>query len=181
MNLNGNVNLNQSPAFVNYVKNETNNKSYGGRAGLSLTPNSKLVVGINGNMNYSTISYSIQSSQNQKIYRYGSDVTVKWQFLSKTFLESNFNYMKYRNDRFGFNQEVPIINASVRQLLGKTNRVEVRLAAFDLLNRNISVRQSASQNYVINNVAGTLARYYMLSLSYNMRGYENKIGKNNWW
>lgn len=181
MNLSGNVNFGLTPALVNNVRNETNNKGYSIRSGLTLTPHQKIIVSASGDMNYSTISYSIQTSQNQQIYRYGSDVSVKWQFMDKSFLESNFNYSKYKNERFDFNQEIPIWNASVRRLFGKTNRVEVRLAAFDILNKRVSVNQSATQNYVINNVASTLARYYMLSVSYNVRGYENKIKKNDWW
>ena len=69
----------------------------------------------------------------------------------------------------------------MRRLLGKSNKLEMRFAAFDLLNRRVSVTQSGSQNYLITNVANTLARYYMLSVSYNLRGYENKLKKNDWW
>ena len=76
---------------------------------------------------------------------------------------------------------MPIWNASVRRLIGKNNRIEVRLAAFDLLNRRVNITQSGTQNYVTRNIAPTLARYFMLSASYNVRGYENKLNKNNWW
>lgn len=181
MNINGNYNIGETPAFVNNVRNNTLNKGYRIRTGFTFTPVSALIIGLNGSYNYNTITYSIQESQNQQIYRYESDFTIKWQFISKTFLESNFNYQKYENARFGFNQETPILNASVRRLFGKSNRVELRLAAFDIFNRRISVSQSATQNYVFSNVASTLSRYYMLSVSYNMRGYENKLKKNDWW
>ncbi len=181
MNVSGNINWGITPAFVNNVRNETDNRSYSGRAGFSFTPNPKIIASLRGSIDYSTIDYSIQTSQNQEIYRYDSDFDVKWQFLDKMFLESNFNYVNYRNDRFGFKQEIPILNASVRRLFGKNNRVEVRLAAFDILNKRISVTQRATQNFVINNVATTLARYYMISMSYNVRGYENKLKKNNHW
>ena len=97
------------------------------------------------------------------------------------FLESNFNYNLFKNDRFGFDQNMAIWNASVRRLVGKSNRIEVRLAAFDLLNQRVNINQSGSQNYVIYSVAPTLARYFMLSVSYNVRGYENKLKKNDWW
>ncbi len=106
---------------------------------------------------------------------------MKWQFASKFFFESSFNYAVYRNDRFGFDRDVPIWNASVRRLFGKQNRIEARLAAFDLLNRRINISQYGSQNFVSRSIAPTLARYFMLSVTYNMRGYENKISKNNWW
>lgn len=181
MNINGNYNIGETPAFVNNVRNNTLNKGYRIRTGFTFTPVSALIIGLNGTYNYNTITYSIQESQNQQIYRYESDFTVKWQFISKTFLESNFNYQKFENARFGFNQETPILNASIRRLVGKSNRVELRLAAFDIFNRRISVSQSATQNYVFSNVASTLSRYYMLSVSYNVRGYENKLKKNDWW
>lgn len=181
MNVNGGINTSLAPSFVNGVENETRNNGYSLRAGLSLTPGQKLILGLNGNIRFNKISYSIQEEQNQNIQNHGLDASLKWQFAGKFFLESNFNYSVYRNDRFGFNQDIPIFNASVRRLLGKNNRLEMRLAAFDILNRRVSISQYGSQNFVMRNVANTLARYYMLSVSYNMRGYEAKIGKNNWW
>jgi len=181
MNVNGGVNTSVAPSFVNNVENETRNNGYSVRVGFNLTPNQKLIVGLNGNIRFNNIAYSIQEEQNQNIQNHGLDASVKWQFAGKFFLESNFNYSVYRNDRFGFNQDIPIFNASVRRLIGKNNRIELRLAAFDILNRRVSISQYGSQNFVYRNVANTLARYYMLSASYNMRGYEAKIAKNNWW
>ena len=181
MNVNGGINTSLAPSFVNNVENETRNNGYSLRAGFSLTPGQKLILGLSGNVRFNKISYSIQEEQNQNIQNHGLDASVKWQFAGKFFLESNFNYSVYRNDRYGFNQDIPIFNASVRRLLGKNNRLEMRLAAFDILNRRVNISQYGSQNFVMRNVANTLARYYMLSVSYNIRGYEAKIGKNNWW
>ncbi|MBK6997484.1 MAG: hypothetical protein IPH31_22215 [Lewinellaceae bacterium] len=50
-----------------------------------------------------------------------------------------------------------------------------------MLNQRVNITQNASLNYVTRSVAPTLARYFMLSLSYNVQGYENKIKKNDWW
>ena len=181
MNVNGGLNFGTTPAFVNGVENETRNKGYRLNVGLNLTPGQKLILGIGGNLNFNDITYSIQREQNQKIQNHGLNVSTKWQFANKFFLESNFNYSIYRNDRYDFDRDVPIWNASVRRLIGKNNRIEVRLAAFDLLNRRVNITQSGTQNYVTRNIAPTLARYFMLSASYNVRGYENKLNKNNWW
>lgn len=182
LTLNGGVNANigQTPAFVNGVENETNNNGYGGRLGFNFTPNQKLILGISSRLQFNDLKYSIQQEQNQRIQNHSVDASVKWQFAGKFFLESNFNYAIYRNNRFGFNRDVPIWNGSIRRLIGKNNRLEMRLAAFDLLNRRVSIIQNGSQNYVTRNIANTLARYYMLSVSYNVRGYENKLKKNNW-
>lgn len=181
MNLGGDVNTGLAPSFVNGVENETRNNGYSVRLGFSLTPGQKLVMGLGSNVRFNDIAYSIRKEQNQKIRNYSAYASVKWQFASRFFLESNFNFAKYKNDRFGFNQEVPILNASVRRLLGPSNRLELRLAAFDIFNRQVNITQTGTQNYVLRNTASTLARYFMLSLSYNVRGYENKIKKNDWW
>ena len=57
----------------------------------------------------------------------------------------------------------------------------MRLAAFDLLNKRLTINQNGSANFVQRSISNTLARYFMLSLSYNVRGYENKLKKNNYW
>ena len=180
-NFNPNIFINRTPSFINGIENETYSQNYNLRMGFNFTPNTKLIAGINGNARFNNINYSVQNEQNQKIRGYGADASIKWQFASKMFLESNFNYNQFQNDRFDFDQSTAILNASVRRLFGKSNRVEVRLAAFDLLNQRLNINQSGMQNFVINVVNPTLARYFMLSVSYNVRGYENKLKKNDWW
>lgn len=175
---NANLNFSKTPSFVNNIQNETS--SGGGNIGLgiNITPNQKVLFAVRGNLRLTNIEYSIQKEQNQKIRNQSVDASVKWNFAKKTYLESNFNYAAFKNERFGFDQKVPIWNMSVRRLLMKDNKIEMRLAAFDLLNRTLSITQSGSQNYVIQTTALTLARYFMLSMTYNVRGHETKL-KNN--
>lgn len=175
---NANLNFSNTPSFVNSIRNET--YSGGGNIGLgvNITPNQKIILGLRGNLRLTNIEYSIQKEQNQKIRNQSIDASVKWNFAKKTYLESNFNYAAYQNERFGFDQKIPIWNMSIRRLLMKDNKIEMRLAAFDLLNRTLSITQSGSQNYVIQTTAQTLARYFMLSMTYNVRGHESKLKQN---
>ncbi len=177
LNANGGINFSKTPSKINNVLNETSNNGGNMGLGINLTPNQKLILGLRGNIRFNNIEYSIQKEQNQKIRNQSIDASVKWNFAKKFYLESNFNYAAFKNERFGFDQKVPIWNLSVRRLLLKDNKLEARLAAFDLLNKQVSITQSGTQNYVITNTAQTLARYFMLSLTYNMRGYEDKLQK----
>jgi hypothetical protein len=181
VNFNPGFSINQSPSFINGVLNETNSRNYNLRLGFNITPTQRFIAGISGSMRFNNIEYSVQAEQNQKIRSYGTDASIKWQLFDKVFLESNFNYNVFKNERFAFEQDFGIWNASVRRLFGRNNKIEVRLAAFDLLNQRVNIQQSATQNYVIYSIAPTLARYFMLSVSYNVRGYENKLKKNDWW
>ncbi len=175
---NGALNFGNTPSLVNSVRNET--YTSGGNIGMSLniTPNQKLILSVRGNLRLTNIEYSIQKEQNQKIRNNSVDASIKWNFIPKTYLESNFNYAAFKNERFGFDQKIPIWNLSVRRLFLKENKMEMRLAAFDLLNRTVSITQNGSQNYVIQTTAQTLARYFMLSLTYNVKGHEDKLKKN---
>jgi hypothetical protein len=180
MNINGGINYNFSPSFINSQRNDTRNMGYSGSLSFDLTPNPKLIVNLGMSLNLNNIKYSIQTQQNQTILNNAVDLSVKWNFIPKYFLETNLDYNAYKNDRFDFDQKIPIWNASVRRILGKTNRFEVRLAVFDLLNQRQAIRQNGSQNYISRTISQTLARYGMLSVTYNIRGHEDKLKKNNW-
>ena len=175
VSLQGGANFSNSPTFINDVENITYSKGYNFSSSFNLTPNPKLVLGVNGRINFNNITYSFRTEQNQKIRNYTTSYSAKWQFATKSYFESNFDYSIYRNDKYGFNQNIPILNASVRQIFGKTNRIEMRLAAFDIFNRNQSISQGANQNYVYSSRSITIARYFMLSLSYNIKGFETKM------
>ncbi|MDI9876925.1 TonB-dependent receptor [Flectobacillus rivi] len=178
MNLSGNINTSNTPTIVNTVVNQTNNKNYTINAGFSITPSEKLIMNIEGNLGFNNISYTIENNQNQNIRTKGLSTSVKWNFAKKTFFETSFDYNSYRNDRFGFDQEIPILNCSVRRLFMKENRMEVRLAAFDIFNKRQSIVQTGYLNTVSNQQALTLARYFMLSLTYNLKGHSDKLKKN---
>jgi len=177
----GGLNFSKNPEFINGIENETTSNGTNLYVDLSATLSTKLLFSVEGNFNFTNIKYSIQSDQNQKIRNSGIDASLKYQFAKKMFLETNLDYNIYRNERFDFNQDIPIWNASVRRLIGKANKVEMRLAAFDLLNKRLTVNQNGYSNFVERRISNTLARYFMLSISYNVRGYENKLKKNTFW
>jgi Outer membrane protein beta-barrel family/CarboxypepD_reg-like domain len=180
MNINGGINYNFSPSFIDGQRNDTRNMGYNGNLSFDLTPDPKIIVNLGIGINLNNIKYSIQTQQNQTILNNAVDLSVKWNFIPKYFLETNLDYNAYKNDRFDFDQKIPIWNASIRRLLGKTNRFEVRLAVFDLLNQRQAIRQNGSQNYISRTISQTLARYGMLSVTYNLRGHEDKLKKNGW-
>jgi hypothetical protein len=181
LNGNGNVNASSTPAFVNRIQNDTRSTGFNYGFGLNYTPTQKLILDMRFSQNVSFITYSLQSNLNQDIYNTNLNTSIKWNFAPKFFLESNFNYRRFKNERLGFERTLPIFNASVRRLLLKENKLEMRLAAFDILNQNYYINQIGSQNYVSRTEAPTLARYFMLSFTYNMKGFENKLNKNTWW
>ena len=179
MNLNSQLSFGNNLTRINDVLNQTNNQNYQFGTRLDLTPTEWLTFYANANIGRTNTSYSINAGQNQTLINnnYNGDLTLK--LPGSIYLNTSLNYRINKNDRFGFNQRIPIWNASVYHILGKAKKAEVRLSSFDLLNRNIQISQYAGQNYVQDERVQTLARYFMLSFTYNMRGVQAQMRRNN--
>ncbi len=175
LNLNTQLNFGHNLTRVNSVLNETNNQNYSFGTRLELTP--KDWITFYGNANFSIIDtrYSINTSQNQIIYNNSFRGDLNLKLPGSVYINTSFNYTTYKNERLGFNQQIPILNTAIYHILGKAKKAEVRLSAVDLLNRNIVVSQYAGQNYTSTERTQSLARYFMLSFTYNMRGVKAKM------
>ena len=180
LRLGGSYSYRESPVYINSIRNTTNTNSYRLNLGFNLTLSSKLSLSLGSSGSLSDVSYSIQTSQNQNIINLSASTGIKWQFAKKSFFEANYDFTKYQNDRFELNEVLHLANASIRQILGKNNKFELRLAVFDLLNQNKMISQTPGSNYIETSISPTLARYYMLSVSYNIKGFETKK-KQMWW
>lgn len=179
--INAGYDLRILPTSINGQIDKINADSYEFYSSLNYTPNTKLILSAGFNGSISDARYEQFSQHDQTILNYSLRPSIKWQFIDKTFLESNLNYKWFRNKNLDYNRELPILNASVRRILGKTNKFEIRLAAFDLLDKNVTLEQTANKNYIETTSTNTLARYFMLSFTYNMKGFETKLQKNRFW
>ncbi|AQG78319.1 TonB-dependent receptor domain-containing protein [Spirosoma montaniterrae] len=175
LNLNAQLNFGRNLTLINDVPNNTDNASYNGGIRLDLTPVEWLTFYGRANLGYANTRYSLNAGQNQTIINntYAGDLNLK--LPRGIYLTTSLNYRVYRNYRFDFDQQIPIWNASAYHILGKAKKAEIRLSAVDLLNRNVAVSQYAGQNFVTNERIETLARYFLLSFTYNMRGVQAKM------
>ncbi|MBK6997483.1 MAG: hypothetical protein IPH31_22210 [Lewinellaceae bacterium] len=105
VNLSGNLSIDQSPVFVDAWRPKQTATDMNA-AWDSLTPNQKLIVGLNSNFGFNHTTYDINANLTQNIQNHSADASVKWMFMEKTFLESNFNYSLFKNDRFTFDRNV---------------------------------------------------------------------------
>lgn len=177
--INGGYNYTRNLTPVNEVLNRTLSNGYRFGGTLDLTPSQNVTFNATASFNLSETRYSINTSQNQHTRNESYRASLNLRFPQDFFLTGGFSYNRYVNDRFGFNQGVPLLNAAVYKLLGKARKWEVRVSGNDLLNRNRGISQFASSNFVRTEQVTTLRRYFLLSFTYNMRGISNKLKKNN--
>ncbi len=174
MNMAGRLGFGTTPTFINDIENVAKNTNTSLETKFTLSLSQKLLFGLSGNINSNDMRYSLQNDRNQKIRSYSSTSSVKWEIATKTYFDCNYSYSVYKITSLGFDRNVPLLNASIRQLVGKANRIELRLSAFDIFDKNQNISQSVTENYIFSSAANTLARYFLLSISYNIKGFDLK-------
>lgn len=177
--VNTGINFSNNLTYINNVKNETKTDGYNFGARLDLTPSDVFTLYTNANWNISDTKYSINTSQNQKILNANYNAEMNIRMPKEIYFSSRLNYRTYKNDQFGFNQQVPILNLSVYKLILKNKKGEIRFTANDVFKRNLGISQNANQNYYSERRVATLSRYFMLSFTYNMRGMSASVKRGN--
>ncbi|CAG4994611.1 hypothetical protein DYBT9275_01429 [Dyadobacter sp. CECT 9275] len=175
LTLNASYNLNNNLTNINNVLNKTQTNGYNFGLRTDFTPSDKFTIYANAYWNISDTKYSISEGQNQKIVNGNYSAELNYKLPKDIYFQSRFNYNTYTNDRVGFNQSMPILNVSFYKAVLKSKKGEIRLSAFDLFNKNRGISQYASQNFVSQEQVRTLARYFMLSFTYNMRGVTHSV------
>ena len=98
-------------------------------------------------------------------WNYFGNITYK---LKDTWV-FNANATHHFFPAFETNNEQVIINASIARNLLKSKKLQIYIAAFDLLNQNSGINQSYFLNYYEQERTATLARYAMGGLKYSFQ------------
>lgn len=172
--LSANPSYTKSFTLINSIETETNTYSHNFGTNLDLTLLEWLSLYAGGSYRLSKTNYEQNPSQNQDIVNWSVYTNMNVKLPKDFYFDVKFNHNRYKNESFGFDQKVPILNAFVYKLIGEAKKWEVRLSAYDIFKQNQTISQFAGQNYVSTGRIETLSRYFLLGVTYNMRGVEVK-------
>ncbi len=172
-----NVGQNIRPSFVNDLKNNTTSLSYNPYIRVNITPVDAIGIYLTARSSFVNTTYDINTSQNQSTRNdtYSAELTAKT--FAGIFLNANFNYQKFKNNRFNVDRSIPILNLSIYKQILKGNRGEIRVSLYDAFNKNVGFTSSDTYR----SETQSLARYVMLSFTYNIRGIQSSAHKKSWW
>ena len=174
MSINTGITLSRSFQYINTAKNEIRNFRIDPDIQLMKSFKDKVDITLSAGLNMYRAKYSIQSALNTKYLtqEYGLDLGM--QLPAKFYLSTEMNYLITSDRAVGFNQDVPLWNASISKLFMKFNRGEIKLSCFDLLNQNKGISRNTNANYIEDQVSTVLDRFFLLSFTYSL----NKMGAN---
>ena len=167
-----NVATNNYQSVINTVNNKTNSNNTSFRMTLENNKKDKLDLAIGANITKNNTTFSIASDREyvQQSYFIKSD----WNITKSFNFNTQYKYDIYTDSNFGTDQSVPIWNASISYNFLKSNALNVKLTALDLLNKSVGFSRSSSDNYFQETTKDVLGTYYMVSLTYTLGTPQSK-------
>ena len=171
LNMSLNSTNNRGILFVNEQRNNTDRWVNSLDIGIDNRKKEKIDWSISARLTHNSTRYSISEALNQDFInqRYRAEATL---FPTKKWaLGTGLDYLLYSAETFGEARTVPLWRANVTRYVLKNRKGQIKLSAYDLLNRNISISRSSQFNYIEEESTRNLGRYFMLSFAYSISGF----------
>ncbi|MDB5231684.1 MAG: outer rane beta-barrel protein [Chitinophagaceae bacterium] len=143
---------------------------------LSLGPEMKLTANagsrcnftLSTRINYINVRYAMQSMMNRHYFNQYYEIETILEMPKNIILQSEFSYSVNTGLSKGFNQALPLLNASISKLVLKNNKGEIKCAVADLFNKNNRISREATRNYLEDSESSLLRRFFSIGFTYSL-------------
>ncbi len=170
INFNNSIAYAKNPSLLYEELNTSTTWTVTQTAGVNLNFSEKLDLGLNASVSYNNVSYSVQQqgAQNNKYFSENYTADISYMFIRNWVLYTDFNYFVNTGRSDGFNETIPLWNASIAREIFKKKNGEIKLSVNDILDQNQSITRTIGDNYILDKKSTVLKRYFMLSFLFNL-------------
>lgn len=164
-----NAGLNNNISYANGLLNTIVTKSTGPSMSYTYIVDDVIDINLTARYSFSQTTNEVNPNLNTNFLTkvFGADMTNYLPF--NIVLNQSFNYAINTGRAEGFNTAIPIWNASFSKFFLKNKRAEIKMSAFDLLNKNIGINRNVSQNQIVDRSYNVISQYFMLTFTYSLQ------------
>jgi hypothetical protein len=165
-----NSGISNNISYSNGFINTTLIKSVGPSFTYTYTMDEVMDVNLTARHTYSNTNNKLNNALNTNYLTrvYGADVTNYLPF--EIVFNQSLNYTINEGRAPGYNTAVPIWNASLSKFFMKNKRAELKISAFDILNKNVGVsRNVSSQNQIVDQSYNVINQYFLIGFTYSLQ------------
>ena len=167
-NLNFTNNVSYSKDISLLYKKRNTGQTINVAQGLSLAfVKEKFDFGFRANLAYTEVRYSVNKALNEDYFSQIYSGDFSYVFKGNIIIAGDFDYYINTGRAEGFNQNIPLLNASVSKQLFKNKNAELKFSVKDIFNQNQSINRSAADNYIQDTKSMVLKRYFLVSFLFN--------------
>jgi hypothetical protein len=160
--------------LYNQTKNYTHNYIIGERINYNMNIKEIFDINFASSSSYTFARYTLNNYQNGDYFTQTFSVEPTYSSKSGWIIGSDFDLTMNRGQSAGYNQTIPLWNASIAKTIFKNKGGEIKFSVFDLLNQNKSINRTVEQNYIQDTRTQVLTRYFLLTFTYNLRKFAGK-------
>ena len=171
LNLTTSLRYNRDVNLLNTELNYSHTKTVGQRIRFDYNIPDKLDIGARANFNYNDATYTLRQSTSNTYFNHNYSLELNYIFFKNFMLDTDFDYFVNTGRSDGFNQSVPLWNASFSYILFKKRNGEIKFTVVDILNQNKNIDRFIGDTYIEDTYTETLRRFYMVSFMYSLNRF----------
>jgi hypothetical protein len=162
--------------FVNGEENVISSWTHGGEISFDNRKKDIIDFRFGGSLSYTASQYSVATGQNADYINQGlfSEISITPDSLWR--IEADGEMQAYRLIGSDETTVIPFVNAQISRYILKNNRGTITLKAYDILDQNKGITQTAAYNYIQVQESNTIGRYFMLSFKYRINKQDQNTG-----
>jgi hypothetical protein len=171
LNINSSFTVRNRPGIINGQENFNTNTTFTQGINLSSNINDRVDFNISSRGSFNTVRSSLQEDLDNNFYTQRTRADLFWNFVGGIFVGSSVNHQVYTGLGEGFDRSIFLVNLDLGYRIPPSNKTEIKLTVFDLMNQNVSIDRNVTDVFVEDVRTQVLRQFFMLTVTYNLRRF----------
>ena len=170
------MNYNHSPVIIDNINSNADVYYIGPNGSVRLNFNDFVELNQSYSVNFNRSHYDDSFYTNLSYNTYMSTSELIVRYPKKVVFETSYSMTANGQQVAGYNNNIKFWNAALTYLFMKNDRAQLKFSVNDILQSNVRREIRITGNSIIDTQSNNLGRYGMVTLTYNIQNFGQKVG-----